>query len=437
MKISIFGLGYVGVISAGCLASKGHKIIGVDVIKSKVNLINKGHSPIIEKDIPELIKKASKDEYLSATTDAKTAIKNSEVSFICVGTPSSPNGSLELKHLESVTRDIGFALKEKKEFHCIVYRSTMLPGTIRKFMIPLLEKTSEKKLDKGFSLAYNPEFLRESTSVYDFFNPPMTIVGADNLQIANRVISLSEDLPGQKIKTSIEIAEMVKYVNNNFHALKITFANEIGQICKKMGLDSHKVMEIFSLDCQLNISKAYLSPGFAFGGSCLPKDLRAINHFAKLNDLDLPVLRSILSSNTQQIREVVKKILNLGKKKIGFAGFSFKAGTDDLRESPIVELIENLIGKGYDIKIYDRYVNTAKLIGANKEYINNVIPHISAIMVNSIDELIKDREIFVIGNRSEEFLKILNETSDQQIIIDLVRIKKEPISRKNYFGLYW
>ncbi|MCP4266939.1 MAG: nucleotide sugar dehydrogenase [Candidatus Brocadiaceae bacterium] len=437
MKISIFGLGYVGIVSAGCFASRGHKIIGVDVNETKVDMLNRGLSPIVEKDLPALLSDGKRRGLISATTDTSEAIRSSDMSLICVGTPSRSNGSLNTKCLETVCEQLGKTLKIKDREHILVFRSTMIPGTCRELIIPILEKVSGKKDGVGFSVAFNPEFLRESTSVEDFNNPPKTIVGADNYAVANKILKIYEGLPGPMIKTTLEIAEMVKYVDNNFHALKITFANEIGHICKKLGIDSHAVMDIFVQDTKLNISPYYFRPGFAFGGSCLPKDLRAINYLAKMLDLETPLLSSLLQSNNIQILVAIKEIMTLDKRKIGIAGFSFKAGTDDLRESPIVELIETLLGKGYDLKLYDKNVSTARLLGANKEYINDHIPHISNLMVGSLDDLLIDREIIIIGNRDEEFKRLSKECRSDQLIFDLVRIDDDINEKNNYHGICW
>lgn len=437
MNISIFGLGYVGVVTAGCLASRGHSIIGVDVNETKVRMMNDGLSPIIEKEIPELLEEYTKKGNIRATVDTRDAILNSEMSIICVGTPSRPNGCLDTSFLENVCFQIGQSLKERAERHVLVFRSTMIPGTMRDVIIPAIEDASGKKHNEGFFAAFNPEFLRESTAVYDFNNPPKTVVGADSQETAQKVMSLYEGLPGAKIITKIEVAEMVKYVDNNFHALKITFANEIGMLCKNAGMDSHEVMDIFMQDRKLNISTAYLKPGFAFGGSCLPKDLRAISCFARMHDVDTPLLSSIMNSNWMQITNAVRKIISYGKRKIGVAGFSFKEGTDDLRESPLVELIEMLIGKGYDLKLYDRNVYLARLMGANKEYINEKIPHISTLMVDSLDDLLSDREVIIIGNKDPEFSRILTDAREDQQIFDLVRIGDVSDAAGNYEGVSW
>jgi len=437
MNISVFGLGYVGVVTIAYLTSRNHKVIGVDVSEVKVKMLNEGICPIVEKDVPEMLKDAKEKGLVSATVDAEEAIRKTELSIICVGTPSESNGNLDTRFIRNVCEEAGKSIRDKAEPHIFVFRSTMLPGTMRKTVIPILESFSGKKQNEGFFVVFNPEFLRESTAVYDFYNPPKTVVGSDSEEIADKVISLYEGLPGPVIKTKIEVAEMVKYVDNNFHAVKITFANEIGHICKNIGLDSHEVMNIFMQDTKLNISTYYLKPGFAFGGSCLPKDLRAINYLAKNLDLDLSLLSSLLPSNRNQIQSAIKRIISLGKNKIGIAGFSFKEGTDDLRESPIIEVIETLIGKGYDLKLYDRNVSLARLVGANKEYIEKRIPHISALMVESLDEILGDRELIIIGNKAPEFTRILNEARDDQMIFDLVRMGDNIYDRRNYEGICW
>lgn len=437
MNISIFGLGYVGVVTAGCLASMGHKVIGVDINEVKVQMLNDGLSPIIEKELPELLEKNRKNGLIRGTTNTGEAIHESEMSIICVGTPSRSNGCLDTRYLEAVCKEIGASIKEKEGKHILIFRSTMIPGTMRGIVIPLLEEASGKKNGEGFYVAFNPEFLRESTAVFDFYNPPKTVVGADSEEVAQKILSIYGDVTGEKIVTDIEVAEMVKYVDNNFHALKITFANEIGMLCKNLGLDSHQVMNIFMKDTKLNISTTYLKPGFAFGGSCLPKDLRAISCLARMHDVETPLLNSLMVSNTMQVTNASKKIIEFGKRKIGIAGFSFKEGTDDLRESPLVELIEILLGKGYDLKLYDRNVYLSRLIGANKEYITEKIPHISTLMVDSLDDLLTDREVIIIGNKEKEFERILTDARPDQKIFDLVRIGDISNARDNYEGISW
>lgn len=437
MDISVFGLGYVGVVSMACLASRGHRMIGVDVNQTKIDLINDGKCPIVEKGLPELLSLGKQKGLISATNLAEEAISKSMLSIICVGTPSRANGSLNTRYLENVCKDIAQSLGKKKTEHILVFRSTMLPGTAIDTVIPLLEEHSGLAEGKDFHIVFNPEFLREATAVFDFNNPPKTVVGGRNPSVVQKVLSVYEGIPGPMIGTTLEVAEMVKYLDNNFHALKITFANEIGQICKKLDIDSHKVMEIFIQDTKLNISSYYLWPGFAFGGSCLPKDLRAITYLSKMLDLETPMLNSMMLSNQAQVLAVIKRVIAHGKKKIGIAGFSFKAGTDDLRESPIIEVIETLLGKGYDLKLYDKNVSLARLMGANKDYIENRIPHISSLMVGTLDEIIEDRELIIIGNSAEEFNRLLTECREDQIIFDLVRIRGQIETKARYDGICW
>ncbi len=437
MRISVFGLGYVGAVTCGCLAKDGYMVVGVDVSKTKVDLINAGMSPVIEPQIGGFIKEAISSGKLRAVQNAEEAIANTDVSFISVGTPSRSNGSLDLKHVEKVCEEIGPALKNKNSYHVIVARSTMLPGSTREVIIPALERTSGKKAGVDFGVCFNPEFLREGTSVYDYYNPPKTVIGADDEKSAAVVREIYKNLPGDIFVTTIEVSEMVKYADNNFHAVKVTFANEIGQVCKQIGIDSHKVMEIFCKDTKLNLSAYYLKPGFAFGGSCLPKDIRALTYKAKMTDVEVPLLNSLLHSNQKQVQSVIKTLIGLGKKKVGVLGFSFKAGTDDLRESPLVEVIEALLGKGFKIKLYDRNVNVAKLVGANKAYIEQHIPHIAELMCDSMDEVIAHSDMVVIGNKADEFKSALDKIVPDKLIFDLVRIDAARKTGGNYIGLAW
>lgn len=436
MKISVFGLGYVGAVSAGCLAKEGHEIIGVDPNPTKVALINQGQSPIVETGIAELIDNAVKNGLLKATTDAREAVRQSDLSLICVGTPSQLNGALDLKYVRHVCEEIGAAIKDL-DHHIVVARSTMLPGTMSGLVIPVLEECSGKKAGVDFGVCNNPEFLREGTAVYDFYHPPKTVIGETDQKSGDTLASIYAGLPGPLIRTDVATAEMVKYTDNVWHALKVGFANEIGNICKAVGLDGHRVMDIFCQDTKLNLSAYYMKPGFAFGGSCLPKDVRALSYKGRTLDLELPILNSILPSNMEQIEKGLKMILDKGHKKVGILGFSFKAGTDDLRESPMVEVIERLLGKGYDLRIYDKNVNIAKLIGANKDYILNHIPHISKHMVDTMDDVLAFAETIVIGNGSEEFQGIFNKVNDHQVVVDLVRIAKDKRSQDQYDGICW
>lgn len=437
MKISIFGLGYVGAVSAGCLAKQGHEVIGVDPYQPKVDSINDGRSPIIEKDIGEIIADNVACGRLRATTDVDEAVQNSEISLICVGTPSQANGGLDLKYVRSVCMEIGMALARKDEFHVVVARSTMLPGSMREVVIPLLEEYSGKVAGEGFGVCNNPEFLRESTAVYDYFHPPKTVIGETDNRSGDILASIYKDMDAPLIKTKIEVAEMVKYTDNVWHALKIGFANEIGNICKELSVDGHDVMEIFCQDRKLNLSPYYMKPGFAFGGSCLPKDVRALTYKAKELDLDVPILNSILRNNNYQIDRGINMVVNGGqKKKIGILGFAFKAGTDDLRESPVVEVIERLLGKGYDLRLYDKNVSVASLVGANRDYILNHIPHIYRLMTEDIDEVINHADTIVVGTNDEEFSGISSRLKPDQEIIDLVRINSLKTT-PSYQGICW
>ena len=438
MKLSILGLGYVGTVTSACFARDGHEVIGVDINSQKVALLNDGKSPIVEEAIGDMVLENVRNGRLHATTDTHEAILNTDLSLICVGTPSNGNGSLSLHSVISACRSLAQVLRYKKDYHLIVLRSTVLPGTVNRVIIPLLEQESGKKLGSGFGLCFNPEFLREGTSVKDFYAPPFTVIGARDTATAERAQELYKDIAAPVYLTSIETAEIVKYASNAFHALKIAFANEIGTYCKTLGIDSHQVMDIFATDTKLNVSKAYLKPGFAFGGSCLPKDLRAILYEAKIHDLQLPVLQAILPSNELHLQRAIDMITALRKKRVGLLGLSFKAGTDDLRESPLVKLTEILLGKGFELKIYDRDVSVARLIGANKEYIDREIPHLSCFLQRSLSEVIDFAEVLVIGNNDPEFAGILERRRPDQSVIDLVRIFSDHhVAPPNYKGICW
>jgi len=436
MKISIFGIGYVGCVSAACLAHAGHDVIGVDVNPTKVEIINSGKSPIVEPQMNELIHDAVKSGKLRATTDSTEAVKSSDISLVCVGTPSKSNGSLDLGHVARVCEEIGAALATKDSHHTIVIRSTMLPGSIESVAQPALEKTSRKTAGKEFGVCVNPEFLREGTSVKDFYAPPFTLIGADDEETAKIVSSLYSNIDAPIFTTPIKTAEMVKYVCNCFHALKVSFANEIGNICKALELDSHEVMKVFCADTKLNLSPYYLKPGFAFGGSCLPKDLRAVSYKAKELDVEVPLLSAITATNKLQVEKALDMVLSTGTRQVGVLGFSFKAGTDDLRESPMVTLIETLLGKGLELVIYDRDVSLARLFGSNKAYIEEEIPHIAKLMRGSIDEVLDAANTIVIGNRSEEFRQIESRLRPGQTVIDLVRLF-DRTSGDGYQGICW
>jgi GDP-mannose 6-dehydrogenase len=381
MNISIFGLGYVGCVSLGCLAKNGHHVVGVDTNLAKVEQINSGKATIIEKDVDIIIAEQRSAGRISATTDIHLAVKGSDISIIAVGTPSTDKGHLNLQYIFKVAENIGQALLLKDTFHIIAIRSTIMPGTCDKFA-SVVEGISGKKRNVDFAIVDNPEFLREGTAVHDYYNPPLTLIGSDNLSAAEKVADLYRQLPGEIIITDLKIAEIMKYVNNTYHALKISFGNEIGNICSELKIDSHKVMEIFCKDKQLNISPYYFKPGFAYGGSCLPKDLKGLRTLAHDLYIDVPVIDSIDKTNDFQIQRAVKLIYKYWDKKLGFLGLSFKAGTDDLRNSPAVSIIETLLGKGCNIVIYDKNINLAMLTGTNKEFIDSRIPHLSSLMVS-------------------------------------------------------
>lgn len=437
MRLSIFGLGYVGCVSAGCFARQGHEVIGVDVNQLKVDIINSGRSPVVEPFIDELIDEAIKGNRLRATNDAGDAVVNSDISLVCVGTPGNHNGSLNLTHVNSACQQIGEAIASKGRYHIVVIRSTMLPGTIEETLLRTLEVHSGKRAGRDFGIAANPEFLREGSSIHDFENPPFTVIGANDEDAAGPVRRLYEHVDAPMIELGIKEAEMVKYASNCFHALKVTFANEIGNICKAMGVDSHAVMGAFCQDTKLNLSPYYLKPGFAFGGSCLPKDLRAITHKAKGLDVETPLLDSVMLSNRRQVERAVDLVLQTGRKKVGVLGLSFKSGTDDLRESPMVALIETLIGKGLKLAIYDRDVELARLFGANKEYIEREIPHISQLMRADLGEVIDGSEVIIIGKKEDEFRKLSEKLNNGRLIIDLVRLLEVTDGRKSYQGMCW
>jgi len=438
MQVSVFGLGYVGSVSAASFAADGHHVIGVDVNPDKVAAINAGRSPIVEPGLEDVLARTVAEGRLRATTDTADAVRETEVSLLCVGTPSRRNGSLDLTYLERVSEQIGASLRDKSSYHVVVVRSTVLPGTTHGVVIPALERESGKTYGDGFGVSVNPEFLREGTALKDFRKPPLTLVGHNHAADASGTIALYQSIDAPLVSTSISVAEMMKHTSNAWHALKICFANEIGNLCKRVGVDSHDVMDIFCRDEKLNLSSCYLKPGFAFGGSCLPKDVRALQYRAKELDVELPVISQILPSNRLQIQQAFDQVMDTGRKKIGLLGFSFKAGTDDLRESPIVILAEQLLGKGLSVCIYDKNVSLAKLVGSNKEYIEKQIPHLSSLLCNAVDEVIEKSEVIVVGNQSPEFADALRKCRADQIIIDLVRLPiYGSLLQADYRGICW
>ncbi|MCL2253638.1 MAG: UDP-glucose/GDP-mannose dehydrogenase family protein [Lachnospiraceae bacterium] len=435
MRISILGLGYVGCVGAACQAKLGHYVIGNDISENKVNLINRGRPTIIEAEIDELIKEAHEKKMLEATLDSHYAVHQSEISFICVGTPSSKEGHLNLNYIYAVAKQIGEALKDKETFHIIAIRSTVLPGTNKK-VGDLIAEISGKECGKDFAIVSNPEFLREGTAVQDYMNPPFTLIGTDNEEAKRKFAELYKDIPGEFVATDIAVAEMMKYVNNTFHALKVVFGNEIGNICKELDIDSHKVMEIFCKDTQLNLSPYYLKPGFAYGGSCLPKDSKALKTLAHDLYIDVPVINAISISNEQQKQKAIEIIESKGKRKIGILGLSFKSGTDDLRSSPSVDLVENLLGKGYEIHIYDKNVRISQLTGTNADFIAAKLPHLHEIITDDLDAVAAVTDVLVITNKEKEFAE-LPIRYPHKVIVDLVRQYKELDYEGNYEGISW
>lgn len=420
MRISIFGLGYVGAVCAGCLSARGHDVIGVDISAHKIDLINNGKSPIVEPGLEELLQQGLRQGRLRGTTDVATAVLKSDVSFICVGTPSKKNGDLELNYIEGVCREIGMAMRDKNERHTVVVRSTVLPGTAKNVVLPILEDCSGKKAGVDFGLAVNPEFLRESTAIKDYDFPPMTVIGELDKASGDLLESVYSELDAPIIRKDIEVAEMIKYTCNVWHAAKVTFANEIGNIAKAVGVDGREVMDVVCQDHKLNLSKYYMKPGFAFGGSCLPKDVRALNYRASSLDVEAPLIGSLMRSNAAQVQKAFDIIASQDSRKVALLGLSFKAGTDDLRESPQVELAEMLIGKGFDLSIYDRNVEYARVHGANKDYIESKIPHVSSLLNSDLDDVVAKADIIVLGNSDERFAKLAEQAPSGKRVIDLV-----------------
>ena len=434
MNISIYGLGYVGCVSMGCLAEMGHKVIGVDLDKSKVDQINNGCATIVEKKINNIIAKQKKNNNIQATTDNAYAVHHSEISIICVGTPSAPDGSLDLSAVFSVAHEIGRAIKNKSEFHVVALRSTVLPGTCDK-LTKIITSASGKISDEDFSVVSNPEFLREGSAVSDYFHPPYTLIGSNNDKATKLMEKIYQDIDAEFIVAELQISEIMKYINNSFHALKIAFANEVGNICKKLNIDSHNVMDIFVRDTQLNISPYYLKPGFAFGGSCLPKDLKALQTLAHDLYLKTHIINTIDKSNNEQIKRAKDLIKKYNIKNISIFGISFKAGTDDLRNSPVISLVKFLIENQCSIRIFDYNVNCAILAGTNKNYINSHIADFKNFMFDTMEKTLKGSEMVIIGNSDNNYLKSLKEY--QGIIFDLVRLDESLINKKNYFGINW
>ncbi len=438
-SVSVFGLGYVGSVTAACLAHLGNSVLGMDVNADKVQQLESGRSPILEPRMGEMVAENHKNCRLHATTDPVRAVHETEITFVSVGTPSQRNGGLDLQGILHVCREIGQALATKNKFHWVVLRSTVLPGTTKNVATPALEAASGKTAGKDFAVCFVPEFLREGTAVADFFDPPFTILGCADVGLLGPLNELFAWAPTTVYETSAESAEMIKYVCNAFHALKVAFVNEVGTLCKHLSVDAEAVAEIFASDTRLNISKAYLKPGFAFGGSCLPKDLRALTYRAKELDLRLPLLESLLISNNEHIERAAELVLRTNKRKIGVIGLSFKPGTDDLRESPLVHLVKRLVGEGCQIRIWDRNVALGRLIGSNRQFIQDYIPHIGSLLCEDMRDVIRDAEVVLLGTKSVEKETLQAELRPDQVVIDLVNLEKERRCRqtKSYEGICW
>jgi GDP-mannose 6-dehydrogenase len=438
MKISIFGMGYVGAVSAACLARDGHEVTGVDLDPVKLELIRSGRSPIIEEGIQELTRQVVAAGRLTVSNDSTAAIKASELSFVCVGTPASPNGRQDLSAILRLADQLGDILKHKSDFHTVVIRSTVEPGTVEEHIRPRLEAHSGKRAGVDFGLCFQPEFLREGTSIKDYDNPPFTVVGSASERSAAQLRELFGHLPCDFVITDIRTAEAMKYACNAFHALKVTFANEIGRLSQSLGVDSHGVMSLVCKDTRLNISPAYLRPGFAFGGSCLPKDLKALLYLGKQRDVVTPMLASLLPSNRVHIDHAIDLVLADGRRNVGMLGLSFKTGTDDLRESPLVTLAERFIGKGLNLKIYDPEVSLSRLMGANKRYIEHTIPHIAQIMCGSLEEMMAPAEILIVGIARRDLTdRLCADARAEQLVLDLVNIPARGALRAAYRGVCW
>lgn len=437
-RISVFGLGYVGAVSGACLAELGHTVVGVDVDTFKVDTVNRGESPIVEELVAELTRDMVAAGKFSGTTNVEQAVLDTEISLICVGTPSTDAGGLDTRYVQRVAEQIGEAIAKKSTYHLVVVRSTVLPGTVHNVVLPALIKGSGKDPGEAYGVCFHPEFLREGTSVKDFRDPPKIVIGSDDTRSADTLAEIYTGFEAPLFKTSVRAAEMVKYTDNCFHALKVVFGNEIGTVCKNLDIDSHEVMRIFCKDTKLNISPSYLMPGFAYGGSCLPKDLRALNHLARMRHVDLPVLSNVHRSNEQHIMRTLDLVTSLANRNVGMLGLSFKRGTDDLRESPLVELAERLLGKGCRLRIFDENVSLSRLRGGNKAYIEQKLPHISELLMESIDDVVSPSGIIIVGTSNPQFAEVLQSRGQSKVVVDLVRLFKTDVpSFAGYHGVCW
>lgn len=438
MKISIFGLGYVGAVSLACLARDGHEVIGVDVDQTKLDLIIGGNTPVVEEGMVDLMQRVVASGLVSVTQDAAKAVTNSDISLVCVGTPSAANGSQDQSAMLRLAQQVGEAMRNKTAPHVFVFRSTLVPGTVEDVIRPIIEAASGKKEGVDFHCCFQPEFLREGSSIRDYDKPPFTIVGCNHDYPADRLRALFGHLPCEFYRTSVRSAEMVKYCCNNFHALKITFANETARLCEALDVDPFEVMDLVCRDTQLNISKAYLKPGYAFGGSCLPKDLRATVYLGKQRDIDLPMHAGILASNKIHVEHAIQKVLATGSRKVGFVGLSFKTGTDDLRESPMVTLAEQLVGKGVQLRVYDPEVHLSRLLGANRRFIEQHVPHLGELMRENLAEVAAECDVLVIGLATKEIFAALEQhVTEKHYVLDLVGLTNADKLSGRVEGLCW
>ena len=438
MHVVVVGLGYVGSVCSACLASRGHHVVGVDTSEYKVEQIARGRSPIVETGLEPMILEARAAGRLAATTRIADAMPGAEVVLVCVGTPSDDDGSLDLSHVRRATDEVGAALSLSGVFTTVVMRSTMLPGSVEGDLLPTLEQASGGRAGTDFGVAYNPEFLREGSAIADFFGAGYTVVGAGDPRSADALQRLYDGIGGELLVTAIRTAEMLKYVNNAYHALKVSFANEVGRICKREGIDSHEVMRLFCRDTRLNLGPNYLQPGFAFGGSCLPKDLRALNQRARRHDLDLPVIASILKSNDRHIDEAIHLIERLRRKRLGFLGLSFKAETDDLRESPILAVIGALVGKGHSVLLHDPNLDMERVLGANRRFVEEQVPYLPDRLRATVEEVVSQSEVLVVANRAPVYAGVGGMLQSGQVVVDLAHaVDRRTVLHGEYHGLAW
>jgi len=438
MKVAVFGLGYVGTVTAAGLARAGHHVVGVDVDDAKVSSINSGASPVIEPGIVELVREGVQSGRLRATTSAVHAIEQADLSLICVGTPSGSHGSTDLSYLERVVADIRSAMLQVAPpatgFHAVVVRSTVPPGTVDRAVAPVF---AEPPPGWAVGTAMCPEFLREGVSVKDFFAPPFVVVGTGDERTRATVAGLFSFLDQETRHVAVATAEALKYACNAFHATKVSFANELARVFRGCGVDSREVMEIFCEDTVLNIAPTYLRPGFAYGGSCLPKDLRSLQHLARVNGVDAPLLAGTALTNELVVRDVVERVIETGRRRVALLGLSFKADTDDLRESPNVELAERLIGKGFEVRIYDPIINPELLVGANRRHVEARLPHLSRLLARSPEEALSDAEVALVSARGPVVTAALREAAPPYVIDLSGRLGEQVERMPGYSGVGW